>query len=152
MKGIVHHCFFNPCLGECKQDMSYLTIKKWQRGKYMAKNQVTNGRAAITALQFSYEILVLTTIRHQQIYEKHWHINIKLSNITDSCRHPINELQPPYTINNKWQEFSSFEVAFMIKSTINHSSIAAVLYFGFNMSTSCKNHNLGLHRITSKTK
>ena len=93
MKGIVHHCFFNPCLGECKQDMSYLTIKKWQRGKYMAKNQVTNGRAAITALQFSYEILVLTTISHQQIYEKHWRVNIKLYDISTSTKHTL-DIQP----------------------------------------------------------
>ena len=53
MKVIVHHCFINPRLGECKQDMSY-HLKKWQRGKYMVKNQVTNGHAAITTLHMSY--------------------------------------------------------------------------------------------------
>ena len=69
MKGIVHHCFINPWGMLTGQELS--CHKKWQRGKYMAKNQVTNRHAAITTLHVLLDSGAYTTISHQQIYEKH---------------------------------------------------------------------------------
>ena len=59
----------------------------------MAKNQVTNRHAAITALHVLLDSGAYTTISHQQIYEKHWRVNIKLYDISTSTKHAL-DIQP----------------------------------------------------------